>query len=99
MFMTAALIGIRIEWKTAASNMNDSRITSAITKGSLDDRWVAESTLAAVSPPTSTSTPLPATAAGITLSRRVLTSATVLAADGAVDGVAMITAAVRCGLI
>src|ERR1700685_3300286 len=96
--MTAALIGMVTERKTAANNRNDSRITTAITGNVRPERNCAASIPAAVSPPTSAVTPVPRTADGITDDRSTRTRFWVAAACGAVVGITTMTAAVPLGL-
>src|SRR6202522_3382175 len=96
--MTAALIGVVTDRKTAANSRNDSRITAAITGNVRPERNSAASIPAAVSPPTSATTPVPETTDGITDERSWRTRCWVAAACGAVVGITTMTAAVRARL-
>ena len=69
-FMAAPTSGITKLRNTIDSRMNDSTTTRAMKRGSLADSTWAKSTKMAVSPPTSTFTPLSPTAPGMVTSRR-----------------------------
>ena len=71
---------------TAVSRMNARMTTTATNRGSLLPRTCAKSIAVAVWPPTWTTRPLPCSAWGIRLSRRVLTRVTVRWSCGAVAG-------------
>ena len=92
-FMIAALTATASERNTDMSRTNDSRTTPPINHGSRLAVCSLSSMKAAVVPPTDASTPVPATAAGMTSSRSVCTRSSVASSCGPVVGTTDMTAA------
>ena len=84
--MTTALSGTRSERKTTIRSRNDNASTAPKKTNVRRARKSVKSMLAAAVPVTLTSSAVPAIAAGMTSSRRVLTSSVVAASWGAVVG-------------
>ena len=93
------MTGIRSERNASISTRKVSPTTTAIISGSLAPIFSARSMYPAVCPPTNAFASVPATALGITVSRRWLTRSSVWLADGAVVATAVNTAAVPLGAI